>query len=378
LVKQLKDLWIMSSQFDPRLEQARQLIENRQIEDARVLLTGIIRTDPQNQDALFLYAHVARSSQEAETVLERILELNPYHDEARMALNKLRRGGVTARPAEGQASPTSSGQGSSWLVVFLALVLLGMVAFAAWALLINQDEEPEVVVQPTLTPSLTFTPSDTPTVGPTIDPTDLPASWTPEPTNTSVPSNTPAPSITPHPTLTPISTFTPTPIQIITLEPGAPGFSRLYVIYNDLAAQVAWLDDVTALGQVRLALEALLQGIDDTPYDPDELDENWVNYIEEFKRLINTQIDLAEAREQLLTIQAACVGQESDETCQNDIEDALALVDRRRANWIEQEESTSRQLFFIGRDATATVAFVEAIESLKTPTTTPIVLNAGG
>jgi hypothetical protein len=368
----------MSSQFDPRLEQARQLIENRQIEDARILLTGIIRTDPQNLDALFLYAHVARSTQEAQTVLERILELDPYHDEARMALNKLRHSAAADRQAEGQASPASSGQGSSWLVVFLALVLLGMVAFAAWALLINQDKEPEVAVQPTLTPSLTFTPSDTPTPAPTIDPTDLPASWTPEPTNTSVPTNTPAPSITPHPTQTPILTFTPTPIQIITIEPGAPGFTRLYIIYNDLAAQVSWLDDPSALAQVRLALEALIQGIDETPYDPAELDETWVSYIDEFKRLVNAQIDLAEAREGLLTIQAACVGQEDDETCQQDIEDALALVDRRRANWIEQEESTSRQLFFIGRDATATVAFVEAIDRLKTPTVTPIVLNAGG
>src|SRR5574341_1857862 len=79
----------MAGPTDPRLEEAKRLIQNKQKNEARALLTEILRANPNNTQALYHYARVARDYGEAERVLQRLLKIDPQNAQARAALEKV-------------------------------------------------------------------------------------------------------------------------------------------------------------------------------------------------------------------------------------------------------------------------------------------------
>src|SRR5687768_1875898 len=103
----------MAAGSDPRLEQARRLIRDNQQKEARALLVPLLKDDPKNTQALYLYAQVARNDEEAEKVLKRLLDLEPLNYQARAMLNKIQQRSVEDLAAGdvgallGEAAPTS-------------------------------------------------------------------------------------------------------------------------------------------------------------------------------------------------------------------------------------------------------------------------------
>ena len=84
----------MLDQTDPRIEQAKRLIEVGQQSEAHSLLTSFLKHDVLNTEALYLYAQVARNPQESIEALRRVLDLDPLNYHARAHLNKLEKRSV--------------------------------------------------------------------------------------------------------------------------------------------------------------------------------------------------------------------------------------------------------------------------------------------
>ncbi len=181
------------------LQQAYHLLKAGEKQAAVSLLQPICRAEPDNPDAWWLLANALTEPPQIQMALQRLLHINPFHEQAQRKLDKL-------NTEFGQPTPAVIPQKQKFprllLAIMAGLVLISLVA-AAFILQGNSSAEISEVTLPTniadlFTPTFTFTPSLTPTATRTSTPfpsaTPLPATWTPTsspPFETNIITNTP-------------------------------------------------------------------------------------------------------------------------------------------------------------------------------------------
>jgi tetratricopeptide (TPR) repeat protein len=75
--------------LSPELQEAVDTAKAGQLAEARSMLKQILRKDPTNEAAWFLYAQIADNKEHAIVCLKKVLEYNPYNERARQMLAKL-------------------------------------------------------------------------------------------------------------------------------------------------------------------------------------------------------------------------------------------------------------------------------------------------
>jgi hypothetical protein len=75
--------------LSPELQEAVDTAKAGQLVEARSMLKQILRKDPTNEAAWFLYAQIADNKEHAIVCLKKVLEYNPYNERARHMLAKL-------------------------------------------------------------------------------------------------------------------------------------------------------------------------------------------------------------------------------------------------------------------------------------------------
>jgi hypothetical protein len=354
---------------DPRVEQAqRLLIDGRQYE-ARVLLQTIIEVDPQNVDALFLCVYFTKSSRQAEKLLRYVLSLDPNHQEAGRALDKV----IQHRSQQrGQLLASFERRDS---LIGIGIVLLALVIFVPFLVIslrqTSQGEEGSSVsaavsvdvVEPSVTPG---------EPGPTLQATPLPKTWTPVPTGTQVPTKTLQATITPRPTNTIVATFTPTPVGIIEIEPDVASYAYLHLTYMELSAQASWLQDVEALRKVQDGFLALARSFERSEFDRSQLTAEETEFIDNFVTLLHYSYDLAIAREQVLLLTQTCTNSPESDSCTSQLATAQADADQLKMQWLQQDELVGLKLSAIRQQATTEAALSQLFFKLLTPSATVV------
>ncbi len=92
---------------DPHLQAAAQLISKGQINEAKQIISQVIKSDNQNADAWYLAASIMDEPDRQIQALERALAINPNHERAQHALTQLTGGRhqqVQARPPRASAA----------------------------------------------------------------------------------------------------------------------------------------------------------------------------------------------------------------------------------------------------------------------------------
>ncbi len=383
---------------DPRIEQAKQLIQQKKRDAARELLVSYLKTSPNDTAALYLYAFVARNPEEAKRVLRKVLEINPMNYQARAALNKIENRSVEQQPVapppptrpEWKSPISPPAISRAWtlyaggaVALLMILAALGMmIANAANEEATAEDSASESVeeialvmteeIQPTVdlsTPTITFTPF------PEDEVAVLVATWTPRPSATLAPTRTLAPTLTPFPTRTLVPTFTPTQPQVEAVTISLESASRLYTEYTELAAQAAWSEDAGQLQGITDALTAMISSLEISDYD--EAPADVMGFFEGFLTLLRQERAFVETRVSQVTLQAQAKTL-SDGTEKQNVESELvtveADVETLAKTRLRQQETVDLLFWDIISSATATATFREQVESLKTPSATPVVL----
>lgn len=385
----------MQAQPDPRLEQARRLIKEKRQNEARAILVEILKANPNDVTSLYLYAHVARNPQEAEKVLKRVLELDPLNYQARAALNKLQNRSVEQQPVDappppievsapppalggnvplpvfdapslekraGSPRPQAASGGNGLLYVLAgAAILLLVVAGVAFVLMSDEEETPadnnNVVGDNTVIQSTAIRATQN-AVDTQI--AELPPTWTPSNTPTQRPSRTPAPTLTPFPTRTLFPTTAPTEPTVEALDIDLRTISRLYTDYTELTAQAGWAEDTDALDRIEASYQAIIASLELSEYDQNEdLDTEWVDFLDEFVVLIQQQLEIVSSRR-------ASLGS-NPEVSPDDV--ATQVLES-----LGQQEAVEEQFYALIAGASATANFENQLNALKTPSVTPIVL----
>ena len=75
--------------LSPELQEAVDTAKAGQLAEARSMLKQILRKDPTNEAAWFIYAQIADNREHAIVCLKKVLEYNPYNERARQMLAKL-------------------------------------------------------------------------------------------------------------------------------------------------------------------------------------------------------------------------------------------------------------------------------------------------
>ena len=75
--------------LSPELQEAVDTAKAGQLAEARSMLKQILRKDPTNEAAWFIYAQIADNKEHAIVCLKKVLEYNPYNERARQMLAKL-------------------------------------------------------------------------------------------------------------------------------------------------------------------------------------------------------------------------------------------------------------------------------------------------
>jgi tetratricopeptide (TPR) repeat protein len=76
--------------LSPELQEAVDTAKAGQLAEARSMLKQILRKDPTNEAAWFIYAQIADNKEHAIVCLQKVLEYNPYNERARQMLAKLK------------------------------------------------------------------------------------------------------------------------------------------------------------------------------------------------------------------------------------------------------------------------------------------------
>ncbi len=196
-----------------RLQQAIEMAQAGQRQEARLLLQQILVENPSMVTAWLWLATVAVDDDERISALQRVMELDPENNTARVALERL---GVlidetpppNQRVTWPSVSDTSLEGGSflsrSELVLIVAIIIVGIMVISG--LLIAREvgglgatpTPPATLTstpRPTFTPSMISTPRSTNTPPPIYT---LPPPFTPTPADV-LPSRTPSPTPTPIP-----------------------------------------------------------------------------------------------------------------------------------------------------------------------------------
>lgn len=168
----------------------RQMLKNRQYEDARSALDAFLRANPRSAEAWYLLSMAAETPPRRLAAIRKAAKLAPNNARVQARLQKLQR-----------APGARSGRGR----LVLALLVLAALAVAAVVLI------PRINAPPTPPPATAIAAADTPTAQPSATPTTAPA--TDAATITQPAADTPAdqPSATPATPATPTSTLTATP-----------------------------------------------------------------------------------------------------------------------------------------------------------------------
>jgi hypothetical protein len=87
------------------IEQAQNLLKEGKVEAARTLLAGLIRQNPDSEDAWLLLGRAVSDSQQQADCLRQVLRLNPANETARRQLEDLSRGIPKTPPATPQDQP---------------------------------------------------------------------------------------------------------------------------------------------------------------------------------------------------------------------------------------------------------------------------------
>jgi hypothetical protein len=170
----------------------RQMLKNRQYEDARSALDAFLRANPRSAEAWYLLSMAAETPPRRLAAIRKAAKLAPNNARVQARLQKLQR-----------APGARSGRGR----LVLALLVLAALAVAAVVLRVNAP--------PTPPPTTAIAAADTPTAQPSATPTTAPATDAATITQPAADTPTAQPSATPA---TPTSTLTATP----TLTPPAP------------------------------------------------------------------------------------------------------------------------------------------------------------
>jgi len=207
-----------SDDIQSLLRSGIQAARNGDKEVARGIFEQVIRLDARNEVAWLWLASVLENTTDRQMALEKVLSINPNNERAQQALSRIV-ASPSPKPApapdESQAIQTSDTasvsrparpspqrQGNGPLYYVVLLIALGMIGVAIF-LLISGDDEGDTDSEPSpeavLTIEATTVPqAATPRPVVTLPPgavggnaPDLPATWTPAPTNTLLPSATP-------------------------------------------------------------------------------------------------------------------------------------------------------------------------------------------
>lgn len=377
---------------DPRLTQAKQLIQQKRRDQARELLTSYLKANPNDTNALYLLAFTARSPEEAKKALRKALDVNPLNYQARAALNKIENRSVEQQPVQ-SAPPKAKTQPlvvsddherRGWFIPALSIVAGGLILVAVGLLLsvlLNSGGEskkteaaqvemlPAESTTPTLTPTLTRTPIPEGVLA------EFKATWTPMPSSTALPTFTLAPSITPRPTETPLPTATLDIPEVESLSLNLVSASRLYNHYTELAAQASWSEDAEQLNSVHKVLEVMVASLEISDYTGVTGDLKL--FFDEFFDLLGKEQDFVQKRKTLVELQTqldATTDPAVKDTLESQMESLQSEVDTFWKIRLQQQEKVDLQYLQTIQHATATAAFIEQVDSLKTPSATPIIL----
>ena len=256
----------MSSSLPDDLAEAVVLLRARRMGEARALLIDSLGRHPRADQGRFLLSLAVDDPSQQRDCLQRALQINPQHANARERLAELNDDAPlpAAAPALAPLPPAAAVApaptapptrtparaltgGALWSLLGLgSLTALVCAATAGlyWAGYFDPTPPPPpvVVVQGPVSTAITF-------------PT-LPPAWTPSP----VPSATPRPTETPLPTETPTPTLTPTPSL-------PPPDATLASAMDKIAAEVSGLRGLTMVGEnarylvPRSRVEELLRGL---------------------------------------------------------------------------------------------------------------------
>ncbi len=378
---------------DPRLTQAKQLIQQKRRDQARELLTSYLKANPNDTNALYLLAFTARSPEEAKKALRKALDVNPLNYQARAALNKIENRSVEQQPVQSAPSSKPKTQPFSvsddrerrgWFIPALSVVAGGLLLVALGLLvsvLINSGGEskkteaaqvevlPAESTTPTLTPTLTRTPIPEGVLA------EFKATWTPVPSSTTLPTLTPAPSITPRPSETPLPTATLDIPEVESLSLNLVSASRLYNRYTELAAQASWSEDSEQLNSVHKVLEVMVASLEISDYTG--VTGELKLFFDEFFDLLGKEQDFVQKRKTLVELQTqldAATDPAVKDTLESQMESLQSEVDTFWTIRLQQQEKVDLQYLQTIQHATATAAFMDQVDSLKTPSATPIIL----
>lgn len=356
----------MATQTDPRLEQAQRLIQQGKKAEARRLLVEIMKANPKDTAALYQYAQVANSLQEMERALKLVLKLDPLNYQARSALNKVQQRSI--EQLRDQAATVSTDDkrpaGIRFLVGFTGVLLVILVGAIILVVLqaLQDDDSTQAAAVKEATPTLTETQSM-----PTLPPIDtpiarsiatLPPTWTPSSTFTPRPTRTTGPTRTPIPTRTTIPTSTPTPIVIEAISLELTTYSRLFNEYTALSMQAGWAEDPTSLEPIIESLQAIIVNIQLSEYSTNpDIDPETVAFLDNFIILIEQELALLADHQQSL----------AQDTAATD----TALWSPSK---VAQQQLVRQQLGAMVGGATSTAEWMGAVQRLRTPTVTAIVL----
>lgn len=173
------------------LKQAYQLIKAGKKEAAIELLRPICKADPNNADAWWLLANALTEPRQIYTALQRLLMIDPFHEQAQTKLDSLiaQYGTQPLVPAKLSTTSTITPKKKSSLPMMggIAIILIIISLAAAFLLLQSSNDEPEIAAISTDVPLPTSVSSPTSIVTSTItltatprpSGTPLPATWTP-------------------------------------------------------------------------------------------------------------------------------------------------------------------------------------------------------
>ncbi|MBZ0305003.1 MAG: tetratricopeptide repeat protein [Anaerolineae bacterium] len=379
---------------DPRLTQAKQLIQQKRRDQARELLTSYLKANPNDTNALYLLAFTAHSPEEAKKALRKALDANPLNYQARAALNKIENRSVEQQPIQparprAKTRPLSVSEDTEqrgWFIPALSVVA-GMLILVALGLLLSvlldsstdESEKTEAAQAEVVLPAE----STTPTLLPTLTRTPIPeevlaefkATWTPMPSSTALPTFTLAPSITPRPSETPMPTATLYIPEVEALSLNLVSASRLYNHYTELAAQASWSEDVQQLSGVHEVLEVMVASLEISDYTGATGDLRL--FFDEFFDLLGKEQDFVQKRKTLVELQAqldAATDPADKDRLESQMQTLQSEVDTFWNTRLQQQEKVDLQYLQTIQHATATAAFIEQVDSLKTPSATPIIL----
>jgi tetratricopeptide (TPR) repeat protein len=136
--------------LSPELQEAVDTAKAGQLAEARSMLKQILRKDPTNETAWFLYAQIADSPEHAIVCLKKVLEYNPYNERARQMLAKLQPDNLLEKTAsdkewdyskhlekQEKAAEKGSGSNRTLILVVSAVLVIGALLVGGYFLARN-------------------------------------------------------------------------------------------------------------------------------------------------------------------------------------------------------------------------------------------------